>query len=180
MKKVDLIHTTILIVGILAGYSALQYIFYLLSSIAYVRGTYTESYERMIYYIVMIVLFSVTCGVLVKNGRKYASTMLKEEHEGSWEEAAYLQLDRRNIVFVLFIGLGLYTLIQSVPYVLGDLFELYRSKISSGMVKENAPNGVPLIIELLRVTIGTLLIYAAPALTDFITKKIAVRLDSES
>ena len=30
MKKVDLIHTTILIVGILAGYSALQYFFYLL------------------------------------------------------------------------------------------------------------------------------------------------------
>jgi hypothetical protein len=179
MKKIDLIHTTILIVGILAGYSTLQYFFYLLGSIAFVRGTYTESYERMLYYIVMIVLFSLACGILVKNGRKYAGVILNDEPEGSWEEAAYLQLDRRNIVFVLFIGLGLYTLIQSVPYVLGDLFELYRSKISSGRA-ESGPKDAPLIIELLRTTFGALLIYAAPALTDFITKKIAVRLDSES
>jgi hypothetical protein len=180
MKKVDLIHTTILIVGILAGYSTIQYFFYLLGSIAYVRGTYTDSYERMLYYIVMIVLFSVACGILVKNGRKYAGMLLKDEPEGSREEAAYLQLDRRNIVFVLFIGLGLYTLIQSVPYVFGDLFELYRNKISSGLVKESSPKSAPLIIELLRTTIGAFLIYAAPALTGFITKKIAVRLDSQS
>jgi hypothetical protein len=39
------------------------------------------------------------------------------------------QLDRRNIVFALFIGIGLYTLIQAVPYVIVHLTLCHRASV---------------------------------------------------
>jgi hypothetical protein len=179
MKKIDLVHTAILIVAILAGYSAIEYLFYVMANLVYSISPYF-SFERMFYDLLMVILFSIACAVLVKNGRKYAGLILKDEPEGSWDEAARLQLDRRNLLLVLFIGLGLYTLIQYLPYVLNDLFQLYRDKVSSGLDKQSDSKKAPLVIEMMRVTIGAFLIYAAPALTDFIIKKIAVRPDSES
>lgn len=179
MKKIDLIHTTILIVAVLAGYSALEHLFYLLASVAYSAGPYLY-FERLLYDALMVVLFSVAGGILVRNGRKYAGQILKDEPEGSWEEAARLPLDRRNLLLVLFIGLGLYTLIQAAPYVISDLFELYRDKVNPSVLKEGRPKTGSLLIELLRTTIGVFLIYAAPTLTDFVIKKIAVRAEGES
>ncbi len=178
MKKIDLIHTTILITAILAGYSAMEYLFYLGANLVYSISPYF-SFERMFYDLLMVVLFSIACAVLVKNGRKYAGLILKDDPEGSWDEAARLQLDRRNLLLVLFIGLGMYTLIQYLPYVLNDLFQLYRDKVSYGLDKESNSKKTPLVIEFLRATLGAFLIYAAPALTDFIIKKTAVLPDSE-
>lgn len=182
MKKIDLVHTTILIVAILAGYSALEYIFYLLSNIAsagefyYLRG---QSWGKLTYYLVMAVLFAATAVILVRNGRKYAGAILRDEPEGSWEDAAQLQLDRSNIILVLIIGMGLYTLIQSIPYALNHLYEIFKDKVGSELLKDENPDRGILAVEILRVTIGAFLIYAAPALTNFINKNIAVRLDSK-
>jgi CRISPR/Cas system-associated protein Cas7 (RAMP superfamily) len=88
-------------------------------------------------------------------------------------------LDRSNIILVLIIGMGLYTLIQSIPFALNDLYEIFRDKIAAEFVKEERPKRGILAVELLRVTIGAFLIYAAPSLTKFINKNIAVRLDSK-
>jgi hypothetical protein len=89
-------------------------------------------------------------------------------------------LDRRNIVFALIIGIGLYTLIQAAPYVIVHLFELFRNKVGPDMFRQGSPGKTNLIVQLLQVTIGAFLVYAAPTLTNFIDKTIAVRLDGES
>jgi hypothetical protein len=182
MKKIDLIHTTVLIVGILAGFSAIEYIFYFLSSLVYAGDAYylrNPAASRMLYYLVMAILFSVACIVLVRNARKYALFLLKDEPEASWEDDSQWQLDRKNILLVLFIGIGLYTLIQSTPYALNDLFELFRNKISADPLKDSMHKSAGLAIELLRVTIGAFLVYAAPALTRSLEKNISGRLDNQ-
>ena len=179
MKKADLLHTTILIVAILSGYSALQYAINLLSSLAY-TGAHLLPAETLLYNLLLALLFSAACILLVRNSRKYAAALLKEEDETPGENSLEWQLELRNFIFVLFIGLGLYTLIQSVPYVFAELFELFRDRISFDRFKRDPAVKVNLIVELLRVTIGAFLVYAAPLLTNFIDKKIVVRLDSAS
>jgi hypothetical protein len=48
------------------------------------------------------------------------------------------------------------------------------------MVRQGSPAKTNLIVQSLQVTFGAFLVYAAPTLTNFIEKTIAVRLDSTS
>ena len=183
MKKIDLIHTTILIVAILAGYSAITTFIYLLASIAYAGNSeYLHlSPSRIMYSLIATGLFSAACIALIRNARRYSMQLLRDEPEGSWEDASKWDLDRRNILLVLFIGIGLHTLIPSASLVLSDAYMLFKDKVSNDLLRtENPPKTSDLIVELLRVTIGTFLVYAAPNLTNFIEKNITTRLDSKS
>jgi ABC-type nickel/cobalt efflux system permease component RcnA len=219
MKKADLLHTTILILAILAGYSAMEGVLYFLTYVTYATDS-TASTGLLLYRLFPALLFAVACVLLIRNGRKYTAALLKvadakdtEEAEDEEEEEETVtipeteasaaqaakttletmpvfkavgdadikwQLDRRNIVFALIIGIGLYTLIQAAPYIIVHLFELFRNRVGSDTFRQGSPAKTNLIIQLLQATIGAFLVYAAPTLTNFIDKTIAVRLDSTS
>jgi len=178
MKKIDLIHTSILIVALLAGYEAIQNIISILSILAFLGDgpVFKRVTEQFVFTLIAVGSFTAVCIILVKNGRNYAALMLKDDPEGSWEDAPKWDLDRRNILLALFIGMGLYTLIRSTPYILNDLYVLFSDKVSSNLQDRDRKN--TLVIDLLNATIGSILIYAAPALTNFIDKTIAVRLEN--
>lgn len=175
MKKFDLIHTTLLIVAILSGYSALQYLFSLLASLTY-SGIRGPAGVALLYNFLVMGFYVIACIILIKGAKKYTVLILKNEPEALAEDAPKWDLDRRNVIFVLFIGIGLNTLIQYLPFVVTNIFQLFRDKVS----RTQAPgSGVQLIaVELLRVIAGFFLIYAAPNLTNFIEKNIAVRLNN--
>jgi hypothetical protein len=177
MKKFDLIHTTVLIVAILAGYSALQYIITAISV-----ATFSHSYSNLnrnrldeaIGFLVVAALFAAITFILIKNGRKCADLILKYDPETEFDDAPKFDLDRNNLLFVLFIGAGLYTMIEALPHALNNIWLLFSTKISPA--NSNAlVDGNRIALELLQVTIGALLIYAAPNLTNFIENKIAAR-----
>jgi hypothetical protein len=180
MNKTDLIHTTILIVGILCGYSALQSALYFLTSLTYSVDLYhLQGIASPLENLIPVALYSIACAILIRNGRKYATTLLNKDEDSFAEEAVEWQLDRRNIIFILFIGMGLYTLILAVPFVISDFFDLFKDKVGASALITPAKKNY-LVTELLRTTIGIFLIYAAPSFTNYIDKTIAVRLDSGS
>jgi small-conductance mechanosensitive channel len=195
MNKPDLIHTTILIVGILCGYSALQSILYILTILSDIDLYHLRSQDtafvdvhlflsstgNILPTIVNVALFSAACIILVRNGKKYAAAILHWAEPGTADEnSVEVQLDRYNILFALFIGIGLYTLIQALPNALYHSVQQFTDKVSNDLYKSPSPGKDRLIMEWLRVTIGALLIYVAPTLTNFIESTIAVRLDSGS
>ena len=179
MKKFDLIHTTVLIVAILIGYMALQYVISAISAIAFSASSNysgTNLMQLVTSYLVIAAFFAASALVLIRNGRKCAALILRYDPETELDDALKLDLDRSNLLFVLFIGLGLYTLIQALPNALYNIWQLFGTKISPS--NSNAPvDGNKIALELLRITIGALLIYAAPGLTNFIEKNIAPRLN---
>ena len=181
MKKIDLIHTTILIVAILCGYSALQQLLFLISSFSFVSDLYYGKPTNIIFpNLFQAALFSVACLILIRNGKKLAVALLPEDPtDASAEDAAGWQLDRRNMLFVLFIGLGLYTLIQNIPPLLSDFFNLFKDQVRADLLKRQ-PYRDYLAIDLLRTTVGAILLYAAAPLANFNDNKAAVRLDSTS
>src|ERR1700754_3976576 len=172
MKKLDLIHTTVLIVAIFAGYAALQYFISFLSSLAYVLEVYymdTQLIERFLYNLILIASFSAVCILLIKNGRRYTTTLLKYDPEMDWDNEILWQLDRKTMIFVVFIGIGLYMLVHSIPYTISYFIDLFRSKVGGEPGKEaTARSGF--IIQLLQVSLSIFLIYSAPTLTNFIEK----------
>jgi hypothetical protein len=181
MKKIDLVHTTILIVANLCGYSALQQLLFLISSFSYASDLYYGKTTNIIFpNLFQAALFSIACLILIRNGKKFAVALLPEDPaDASAEDAVGWQLDRRNMIFVLFIGLGLYTLIQNIPPLLSDFFNLFKDQVRADLLKR-PPYRDYLAIDLLRVTVGAILLYAAAPLTNSIDNKVAVRLDSTS
>ena len=180
MKKFDLVHSTILIVAILCGYSALRLVLEMLSTLFYITGTYGPSpFTFLSISLIQAALFFIACIILIRNGRAYTTALLRigSAEQPSEDDAVEWQLDRRNILFVLFIGLGLYTLIQAIPPVVTQAYSLFKDKISTDFTKTPARDSFA--VDLLRIVIAALLIYAAPSLTNFIDKTIAVRLDAD-
>jgi small-conductance mechanosensitive channel len=182
MKKIDLIHTTILIVAILAGYSAISNAVSLVAMLAYMpASTYARDNvgSEVIIYLVIVALFAGISVILVRKGRNYASAILKNEPEGSADDPAQLVFSRQDIILVLLIGIGLYTLIQSIPYAITDLATMFKDKVANQFTPEPKSQTKTIAIELLKITIGIFIIYAAPALTNFINRRIAAQLDSD-
>jgi hypothetical protein len=231
MKKFDIVHTTILIVAILCGYSALQQFLGILSAVFYASDIF---YARSGIGSIALPTLISTCTyviaaiILVKNSKRIANFLMgseKQEYEEFLDgttpdenvpqaaetieptrppypttpayptttinptdptalvppetpEAAEWHLDRRSILFALFIGIGLYTMIEYIPALLNSLLAQFRHEVASGAMDliKPARNKDSVVLELLRVTIGAFLIYAAPNLTNFIEKTIAARL----
>lgn len=170
MKKSDLIHVTVLIVAILLGYSALEY---LLATLALLTRWDDTPGSRIVYEIVLAALFALACGLLIGNSRKLTGTLLKDEPASA--EASQWDLDRRNILFVLFIGLGVFIFIQAIAYAAGDFYDVYANQANPGAnSRVSIRNG--LLIQTLRALMGFLLIYGAPNLTNLIERTIARKL----
>jgi hypothetical protein len=207
MKKIDLLHTTILIIAILCGYSALEQLLSLLSASFYISDIFVATSGMGTVVSVALLqaaLDTIACILLVRNGRRIAAYLLRKHQppvspqvtdpESSAAEAAGAEIsatddpdalqrnfDRRDILFVLFIGIGLYTLILYVPALLNELISVFRNQVKRDSMGFAIPPGKDdVLLNLLRVTVGALLIYAAPTLTNFIERTIAPRLDSGS
>ena len=176
MKKIDLVHTTILIIALLAGYSAIQYFISLCSLFVFATsGGMSDGFvQQTILSIILIMAQVILAVALVKNGHKYAGLLLKDEPEGSWEDAPKWDLDRHGILMVLFIGMGLYTLIQTIPDLLLDFYKIFRDKIRYNTDRPINWDVVATI--LLKALTGFSLIYAAPPLANYIEKTIAIRM----
>lgn len=176
MKKFDLVHTTILIVALMMGYAAITQLFGILIAISYVTVSYRqEGIGGVIFYdLVAVLLFSIASIVLLKKGRAYAAMILKNEPENLLEDALQLNIDRPTLIFVLLIGMGLYTLLQAIPYLILNLYELFQNKVAMTSFKEGQPSRDKMIIQVLEVTVGAFLIYAAPTFTRLIENHVAL------
>jgi hypothetical protein len=200
MKKIDLLHTTILIVAILCGYSALQTLLSILNLAAYLSDIYyARSASPAVPLLFQGGILTIACIVLIRNSKRIATYLARndpqeyEEFPEGGDTSAMdtpivldknpddpeWQLDRQSILFVFFIGLGLYTLIQYIPSLLNAVIDQFKEKVSGAMrliQPDRRDNRDFLLLYLLRITIGALLIYAAPNLTNYIEKTIATRL----
>jgi hypothetical protein len=183
MKKIDLIHTTILIIALLAGYSAINTFIGLLSFSGYISDVFMSESRMsgpLVSTLISVILLSGTCILLIKNGRKLAGKILDADPPTDTGQTADVQLDRHSLIFVLLIGLGLYIMIQAVPGVLKDLFDLFQNKIATDLFKHSTPDKDKVIVELLRITIGAFLVFAAPTLTNLIDRQPGAGSGGES
>jgi hypothetical protein len=207
MKKIDLLHTTVLIVAILCGYSGILTLLGILNAVIYMSDIFYDKSGTTGAFIVPSIIqagiYALICIILIKNGKRIANYLVGNERPEFEEfpdetdsgdthprpaattvtedpDTLEWHLDRRGILFALFIGIGLYTFIQYIPPFLNGLIMEFRGLGSAGAIELIRPaHRDPLLLDGLRITIGALLIYAAPTLTNYIEKTIAARLHSD-
>jgi hypothetical protein len=183
MKKIDLVHTAILIIGLLAGYSALQTFIGFFSMAAYYSDIFYANrgmQNPVMPTLLIVLLFAGACAFLIRYGKKIAEKILQNEPGSSADETATVQLDRHNLIMVLLIGMGVFTLMDPLPHLLINLFELFRNKVTVDEFRTKSVDGNTIATELLKLTMGFFLIYAAPTITNFIEKKIPAKTESGS
>jgi hypothetical protein len=182
MRKFDLIHTTILIIGLLAGYWAISSLIAMLSFAGYISDIFVSSRSvasQLIRLLANLIIPAIACVVLIRNGKRCATAILKNEPGAIREDAPKIDLDRNNLVFVLLVGLGLSTLIQSLPHALVDAYQLFGNKVAPPQYGMQVTDKGTLAIDLLKVTFGLFLIYAAPTLTNLIERRGSSKTDGE-
>lgn len=173
MKKIDLVQTTLIVIAVLNAYNALYAIIGLLAGISMASGL--DGQQALIAQFVLTVIVTGGVFLIIRYSRQIAAWLLKFDPEGDAEGSARWDVDRRALIFARLIGMGLFMLIESLPNLAEDLFYAFKSKVGHN-AGPFAPKENYLLLELLKAALGALLVYAAPGLTDFIEKSIAVRL----
>lgn len=192
MKKFDFVHTTILIVAILLGYSGLGTLLSLLNLVFYLSDISVARIDNPTWSILFTsAIYVVAAILLVRNGKRIAAYLLRSDNaveagdEGSGDDQPEApadlgwDLDRNTLIFVLLIGLGLYTLMLHLPKALTDSFNTFRNTVNTDAFPVPAPRDA-LALDLLHIVIGCFLVFGAAGLTNFIDKTIGVRLRKAS
>jgi hypothetical protein len=182
MKKIDLLQVAILIIALLCAYSALESLLLLLVTIA-TDTDFREAgngWSTLLAYLAQVLVSVAAMIILVRNSRRYATRLLAGSEAEPAADSATLKLDRHNLLFAVFVAMGLYTIIQALPYVIQHLFELFQNKVSSIPNSKIWSAKQYLLYELLRMTIGAVLIYGAANLTNLIERTVATRLKGKT
>jgi hypothetical protein len=169
MKKIDIIQTTIIIVGILVGYSAIQIILGLFTQIAYTQELGGPS---VLFQYILFGALHAACSIVLISKSKKISLLIVDESDDSVQ----INISRTDIIFAMIVGIGLYTLIQPVPQVLTDIFFFFKNEVRSNGDTVIPSKKEAFAVELLRVLFGFFIIYGAPTFTNIITDKIASKI----
>lgn len=170
MKKSDLIHVTIKIVGILLGYSAISQLITLITMLGYLGGPYSY-FGIVISAFITCITLSIACYLLLRNAWKYTRLILKSEPELFDEEALPITLNKEELIYTFIVGLGLYLMAQYIPNAIANAYKVYSDTVNRDALSVKSGNAkTDLIIELLRITVGAMLIYGARQLSEFIIK----------
>jgi hypothetical protein len=183
MKKIDLVHTGVLIIALMLGYSALQTLISFFSMAGYYSDVFFSSKGMQsagIPTLLSLLLLSGACAALVKYGRTIAEKILQNEPESVDGDQVAVHLDRHNLIMVVLIGLGVFTVLNPLPHFLVDIYELFRNKVTVDEFRTRTVDADTIAVELLKLTMGFFLIYAASPITNFIEKKIPAKTESGS
>ena len=173
MKRLDLVQLTIIIVGIFSAF------FFLLSLPQFLFGLYVwisggmrggEYMQTLFWNIVISSAYILAALYCVKKSKHFAGWIC---NNGQLDAEVNFALDKSELLFVLFVGMGIYGLIKNLPAFLVDGFNFIKSKNNSSLFEDSkAVSSHSLIIQALTLLSFFVLVYYAKAFSDFFAAKI--------
>lgn len=115
MKRLDLVQLTIMLVGIISAYFAMtivpQFIVFMITWFTDgLRGGYFMT--AFINVIIMLAIYLLFAIYTIKNSKQLAQLVTAK---ADFEAGVNFALDKHDLLYLLFTGLGLYGLIEHVP-----------------------------------------------------------------
>jgi hypothetical protein len=173
MKRLDLVQLTIIIVGIFSGYFFIVslpqflYILYYWFSEGASGGYYLQTLLVNIMVSATYLLAAIYC---IKESKHFAQWIAKK---ANLESDINFALDKSELLFVLFIGLGIYGLITHVPLLLAIIFKQISDRNSH--IETNTLGAIPnsnLAVQAITILAFFTLMYYAKIFADFFAAKI--------
>jgi hypothetical protein len=173
MKRLDLVQLTIIIVGIFSGFYLIgllpQFLFYLFSWLSdglrggYLLGAFIENILSVSFYLLVSIYG-------IKNSKHFAEWVC---NKASLNADINFALDKAELLFALFLGLGVYGLIKNLPPLLVNGYNFIKSNNSFTTETEMTTTaGSSVAIQFVTVFLFTVLIYYAKVFADFAASKI--------
>ncbi len=173
MKRLDLVQLTIIIIGLFSGFFFInlvpQFIVYMTTWFGDgLRGGYfMESFIENILIMAMYLLIALYA---IKNSKHFAEWIC---NKANLDARVDFSLDKADLLFVLFIGLGLYGLIKNLPPLLVRLFNRIKDNNSFPIDDQSHPFSTSeMVSQSLIVLCFFVLVYYAKTFSDFFAGKI--------
>lgn len=173
MKRLDLVQLTIIIVGIFSGFyfilSLPQFLIYLFSwfSEGLTGGTYMMT---LVWNIVVSGAYLLSAIYCIKKSKHFAEWICRN---GDLNADINFALDKSEILFVLFTGLGIYGLITRLPTFVTEGVNYIKGRNSSGLFdNEKIASSSNLIIQVITLSLFFILVYYAKVFSDFLAPQI--------
>jgi hypothetical protein len=174
MKRLDLVQLTIIIVGILSAFYMISlipaFLYYLFSWFSDgLRGGYLL--EAFIENILLISIYSITAIYAIKNSKHLAGWICDKTN---LHADINFSLDKTAVLFVLFIGLGVYGLIKTLPLFLTNTYHYIKNRNSfAGSSELNYDvKGSDIAVQVISILLFFTLVYYANIFSDFLSAKI--------
>lgn len=172
MKRLDLVQLTIIIVGIFSGFFFLlslpQFLFYLFAWFS--EGLRGGGYMETVFWNIAVsgayLLASLYC---IKKSKHFAEWICRN---GNLNAEVNFTLDKSELLFLLFVGLGVYGLIKNLPTFLVDGFDYIKGRNNSSLEDPKVVSSRSLIIQALTLLSFFVLVYYSKAFSDFFAAKL--------
>ena len=173
MKRLDLVQLTIIIAGIFIGFLFIgyvpQFLFLLFTWLSEgLKGGYYM--EAFIQNILVMGIYLITAFYAIKKSKHFAEWICNNAKLDAYINFA---LDKAELLFVLFVGLGVYGLIKTLPSLLVNLFNRIKSSNNLTLFEETKKiTASDIVIEVISLLLFLTLVYYAKIFSDFFAKKI--------
>ena len=173
MKRLDLVQLTIIIVGLFSGYffitSVPQFLYYLYAW--FNEGLRGGGYmDTLIWNIIISGSYLLAAIYCIKKSKHFAKWICSNENLNAEINFA---LHKSELLFILFIGLGIYGIITRLPAFMVDSFIYIKSKNNAELFAgTKAVTPTNLVIQLMTLLLFFILVYYAKVFADFFSAKI--------
>ncbi|MFN8243804.1 MAG: hypothetical protein U0X40_07085 [Ferruginibacter sp.] len=173
MKRRDLVQLVLVIMAIICGYRFItllpSFLLYLLSWFGEgVRGGFLM--QSLIGMILQLALYSLLCIFLVTRSRNYAAAI---SDKAGLSGDIQLSIDKTELLYAVFIGLGIYGLIEEVPTLIKNTYSLFIANEGESVERLNPlPSKASLAVHVLTSGLFFVLVYYARVFAEYAGNKI--------
>jgi len=173
MKRLDLVQLTIIIMGLLSAFFCLrllpQLLIYFFSWFSDgLRGGYMM--QTLISNIILFAIYLLFSMFTIKNSKQLTDCI---SNRAGLHADINFALNKRELLFALFLGLGIYGLLQEIPAALSNTYEYITesNRLTTDYELSN-PKKHQLIIQGIQVALLFILVLYANVFAEFFAAKI--------
>ena len=172
MKRLDLVQLAIIIVGVFIAYffviSLPQLLFLIYSW--FEDGTRGGYYmENMLSNVIVILFYFLSAFYCIKKSKHFAEWIC---YKANLEAEINFRLDKTELLFVLFVGLGVYGLVTNLPGLLVAAFNKVKTSNSFEEIGTRAASNSDIDIKLVTIFLYFVLVYYAKVFADLLAARI--------
>ena len=173
MKRLDLVQLTLIITGIISLFFFMglipRFMIYFISwfSDGLRGGYYMQAFIENILLLAVYLLYSIFC---IKNSKRLAEWI---SNRASLHADINFALNKKELLFALFLGLGIYGMARELPALLTDVYHIIRESNMRSIEQEyKKSSSERLIIELISFSLFLVLVLYAKTFADFFAARI--------
>jgi hypothetical protein len=171
MRKADVLQLTIVLIGIVLGFTALQYLFsslYVIFAWIFSGGYGGESYYAPGISIFAVVgLQALCCWLLITRSSTLAAWFYRKSELGTGFK---ITTKPNELLHILVVAIGIYLLLSNLTPLLTGIFESFKNHIPRGTFEDERP--VAWARLLLNIALPLLLLMFAKPIADYFAKNI--------